>query len=68
VPYLVPASFRYWMSDACSRSIGAAPWPCSPVRRRTPTVPRWTLEIVLAFHICVTFCLDRFFHPGRQQL
>jgi hypothetical protein len=30
-------------------------------------VPRWALKTVLAFHICVTICLDWFFHPGRQQ-
>jgi hypothetical protein len=31
-------------------------------------VSRWALEIVLVFHICVTFGLNWFFHPSRQQL
>jgi hypothetical protein len=31
-------------------------------------VPRWALKSVLDFHIRVTFGLDWFFHPGRQQL
>jgi hypothetical protein len=31
-------------------------------------VPRWALKTVLAFDIRVTFWLDWFFHPGRQQL
>jgi len=67
-PCLVLACFRNSPLDARLRSIGVSRWSSSPVRRRTPMMARRALKGVLAFYVLVTFCLDWFFHPGRQQL